>query len=49
VTTTDTTLGLWVAELPTQIMRPGASIEWTAYYQHGWEGRNYALTCAGED
>jgi glucoamylase len=49
VTTTDTTLGLWVAELPTQIMRPGASIEWTAYYQHGWEGRNYTLTCAGED
>lgn len=49
VHTVDTTLGLWVAELPTQIMRPGASIEWTGHYQHGWEGRNYTLTCAAVD
>ena len=45
----DTTLGLWVAELPTQIMRPGAEMEWTAHFEGGeWEGRNHRLTCVGE-
>jgi len=42
----DTSLGFWVADLPTQIMRPGAVIEWTAHYDDGWEGVNYALECA---
>jgi glucoamylase len=45
VATADTTLGFWVADLPTQIMRPGAVMEWTAHYATGWEGRNYALRC----
>lgn len=45
----DTTLGFWVAELPTQIMRPGAVMEWTAHYDDGWEGRNHALECVAED
>ncbi len=45
VPTVDTTLGLWVAELPTQIMRPGAVVEWTIHYEGQWEGRNYELAC----
>jgi glucoamylase len=45
----DTTLGLWAAELPTEIMRPGATMEWTAHYEDGgWEGVNHRLTCEGE-
>ena len=48
VAASDTTLGFWVADLPTQIMRPGAVMEWTAHYATGWEGRNYALRCVGE-
>jgi glucoamylase len=43
--TIDTTLGLHVAELPTQIMRPGAVMAWTVHYADRWEGRNYTLTC----
>jgi glucoamylase len=48
VAASDTTLGFWVADLPTQIMRPGAVMEWTAHYATGWEGRNYALRCVAE-
>jgi glucoamylase len=43
--TVDTTLGLHVAELPTQIMRPGAVMFWTIHYADRWEGRNFTLTC----
>ena len=43
--TIDTTLGLHVAEVPTQIMRPGAVMSWTPHYADRWEGRNYTLTC----
>ena len=43
--TVDTTLGFHVAELPTQIMRPGAVMGWTAHFKDGWEGRNHTLTC----
>ena len=42
--TTDTTLGLHVAELPTQIMRPGVSMAWTMHFLDRWEGTNYTLT-----
>ncbi len=42
----DAGLELWVAELPTAIMRPGASIEWTARHPDGWEGANHRLECA---
>jgi glucoamylase len=39
-------LGLHTATLPTDIMRAGAVMEWTAHYGHRWEGQNYRLTCA---
>ena len=42
--TVDTGLGLHVAELPTQIMRSGASMSWTVHYVDRWEGRNFSLT-----
>ena len=45
VETHDTNLGVWVADLPTGIMRPGAAMEWTAEYADAWEGRNYTLVC----
>ncbi len=41
---TDTTLGVWVADLPTQSLAPGLSLTWTAHYVTGWEGRNFSLT-----
>ena len=41
----DTTLGVWVAELPTQGLGPGAPVSWTAHYGTGWEGKNYTLVC----
>jgi glucoamylase len=44
----DTGLGCWVADLPTQDVAPGASVEWTATYADGrWEGGNYGLTVEG--
>ena len=43
--THETGLGLHIAELPTQIMRPGAVMAWTIHYPDSWEGRNYTLTC----
>ena len=48
VVATDTTLGVWVAELPTPIMRPGASMEWTVRYPKRWEGANYTITCLAD-
>lgn len=44
VPTVDTGLGVHVAALPTQIMRPGASMSWTPHYSDRWEGRNFTLT-----
>jgi len=41
----DTTLGVWVADLPTNVLAPGSSLTWTAHYMTGWEGRNFSLTC----
>jgi glucoamylase len=43
--TVDTGVGIHVADLPTQIMRPGAVMSWTIHYTDRWEGRNYTLTC----
>jgi hypothetical protein len=40
----DTTLGVWVADVPTQKLPPGSSFSWTAHYGTGWEGRNYSVT-----
>jgi glucoamylase len=45
VETQDTGLGVFVADLPTEIMRPGAAMEFTAEYADAWEGRNYQLVC----
>jgi len=40
----DTTLGLWVAEVPCHRLPAGTEFAWTAHYMTGWEGRNFALT-----
>jgi hypothetical protein len=40
----DTTLGVWVAEIPSSKLLPGAQLAWTAHYVTGWEGKNYSLT-----
>jgi glucoamylase len=40
----DTTLGVWVAEVPTNKMTPGSELVWTAHYVTGWEGKNYSIT-----
>ena len=40
----DTTLGLWVAEVPCHKLAPGATFSWTAHYMTGWEGKNFDLT-----
>ena len=40
----DTTLGVWVAEIPCSKLVPGASFSWTAHYGTGWEGKNFTLT-----
>lgn len=38
-------LGLHAGELPTEIMRPGARMEWTVRYPSRWEGVNYTVAC----
>jgi glucoamylase len=40
----DTTLGVWVAEVPCQKLPRGAEFSWTAHYMTGWEGRNFDMT-----
>ena len=40
----DTTLGVWVAEVPCSKMSAGETFSWTAHYGTGWEGRNFTLT-----
>ena len=40
----DTTLGVWVAEVPSNKLAAGTSFSWTAHYMTGWEGKNYTLT-----
>jgi glucoamylase len=39
----DTTLGVWVAEIPSNKLAAGTSFSWTAHYMTGWEGKNYSL------
>jgi glucoamylase len=43
----DTTLGVWVAEVPSHKLAAGATFSWTAHYGTGWEGVNYSITVAG--
>ena len=40
----DTTLGVWVAEVPCHRLSVGTEFSWTAHYMTGWEGRNFSLT-----
>ncbi len=40
----DTTLGVWVAEIPSNKLASGSQLAWTAHYVTGWEGKNYDLT-----
>ena len=40
----DTTLGVWVAEVPCHELPGGAELSWTAHYMTGWEGKNFSLT-----
>jgi glucoamylase len=40
----DTTLGVWVAEVPCNRLPSGAEFSWTAHYVTGWEGKNFAMT-----
>jgi len=40
----DTTLGVWVAEIPSNRLAPGSEFSWTAHYMTGWEGKNFTLT-----
>jgi len=39
----DTTLGVWVAEIPSNKLPAGSTFSWTAHYVTGWEGKNYTL------
>ncbi len=39
----DTTLGVWVAEIPANKLASGSDFSWTAHYVAGWEGKNYSL------
>jgi len=45
----DTTLGLWVATLPTDLLRPGATVEWTTHHDEAWEGINHAVRCVAAE
>ncbi len=40
----DTTLGVWIAEVPCNKLSPGTDFAWTAHYVSGWEGKNFTLT-----
>lgn len=43
VEATDTTLGVWVGEIPCDTLPGGSEFAWTAHYMTGWEGRNFSL------
>jgi glucoamylase len=43
----DTTLGVWVADLPTSRLAAGTTFQWTAHYGTGWEGKNYTVSVVG--
>jgi glucoamylase len=40
----DTTLGVWVAEVPCNRLPSGTEFSWTAHYVTGWEGKNFTMT-----
>ena len=39
----DTTLGVWIAEVPCNKLAAGSHFSWTAHYVTGWEGKNFTL------
>jgi glucoamylase len=39
----DTTLGVWVTEVPCNRLPSGAEFSWTAHYVTGWEGKNFSM------
>ncbi|MEO6877760.1 MAG: glucan 1,4-alpha-glucosidase, partial [Gemmatimonadaceae bacterium] len=43
---TDTTLGIWVADLPTESLAIGGEVQFTFYWPDAnrWEGTNYSVT-----
>jgi glucoamylase len=44
VEATDTTLGVWIAEVPCNRLPSGTEFSWTAHYVTGWEGKNFTMT-----
>ena len=50
VATEDTGLGVHVAELPTEALTPGDSLQFTFFWldSDSWEGRNYEVAIEGE-
>jgi glucoamylase len=40
----DTTLGVWIAEVPCNRLPSGTEFSWTAHYVTGWEGKNFTMT-----
>ena len=51
VTTSDTGLGTYIADLPTDQLAPGREIAFTFYWQQEqrWEGTNYFVEIEGDD
>ena len=51
VTTSDTGLGTYIADLPTDQLAPGREIAFTFYWQQEqrWEGTNYFVEIEGDN
>ncbi len=45
----ETGLDLWVAELPTEVFRPGRVVEWTSRHADGWVAENHQVRCVAGD
>jgi len=39
-------LGVWLADLDTELLGPGAAVDFTLYYpeEQRWEGQDYRVT-----
>jgi glucoamylase len=50
IDTADTGLGVHVAKLPTDTLKPGDSLQFTFFWldSHSWEGRDYGVAVEGE-
>ena len=49
IDTEDTGLGVHVAKLPTEILKPGDSIQFTFFWPESgnWEGQDYEVSVSG--